>query len=122
MLRALSPCRGPKETHMRFTQRTRGIVQAIAVILSLAVPLVIAISSADARIGGGGSSGSRGTRTFTGPAGPTTAAATAARSAPAEHVRGAGHARPDEPSLSPAGQPRRGGAGRGWCCPGRVLQ
>src|SRR5258706_219097 len=48
---------------MKFTQRTRGIVQAIAVVLSLAVPLVIAISSADARIGGGGSSGSPGPRT-----------------------------------------------------------
>ena len=45
---------------MKFTQRARGIVQAIAVVLSLAVPLVLAISSADARVGGGSSSGSRG--------------------------------------------------------------
>jgi predicted lipid-binding transport protein (Tim44 family) len=62
---------------MKFTQRTRGIVQAIAVVLSLAVPLVIAISSADARIGGGGSSGSRGTRTFSAPPSTTTAPGTA---------------------------------------------
>jgi predicted lipid-binding transport protein (Tim44 family) len=56
----------------------RGIVRAIAVVLSLAVPLVIAISSADARIGGGGSSGSRGTRTFSAPPSTTTAPGTAA--------------------------------------------
>ena len=61
---------------MRFTQRTRGIVQAIAVVLSLALPLVIAISSADARVGGGGSSGSRGTRTFSAPPSTTTAPGT----------------------------------------------
>src|SRR5258708_39786133 len=58
---------------MNFSQRTRGIVQAIAVVLSLAVPLVIAVSSADARIGGGGSSGSRGSRTFSAPPSTTTA-------------------------------------------------
>ena len=61
---------------MRFTQRTRGIVQAIAVVLSLALPAVIAISSADARVGGGGSSGSRGTRTFSAPPSTTTAPGT----------------------------------------------
>jgi predicted lipid-binding transport protein (Tim44 family) len=68
---------GIEETDMNFTHM-RGIVRAIAVILSLAVPLVIAISSADARIGGGGSSGSRGTRTFTAPPSTTTAPGTAA--------------------------------------------
>ncbi len=62
---------------MNFSQRTRGIVQAIAVVLSLAVPLVIAVSSADARIGGGGSSGSRGSRTFSAPPSTTTAPGTA---------------------------------------------
>jgi predicted lipid-binding transport protein (Tim44 family) len=62
---------------MRLTQRTRGIVQAIAVVLSLALPAVIAISSADARVGGGGSSGSRGTRTFSAPPSTTTAPGTA---------------------------------------------
>ena len=58
---------------MKFTQRARGIVQTIAIALSLALPLVAAISPADARIGGGGSSGSRGARTFTAP--PTTSTA-----------------------------------------------
>jgi predicted lipid-binding transport protein (Tim44 family) len=61
---------------MNFTHM-RGIVRAIAVVLSLAVPLVIAISSADARIGGGGSSGSRGSRTFSAPPSTTTAPGTA---------------------------------------------
>src|SRR5260221_1326859 len=68
---------GTEETDMNFSQRTRGIVQAIAVVLSLAVPLVIAVSSADARIGGGGSSGSRGSRTFSAPPSTTTAPGTA---------------------------------------------
>jgi len=58
---------------MSFTQRTRGIVRAIAIVLSLAVPLVMAISAADARVGGGGSSGSRGSRTFSAPPSTTTA-------------------------------------------------
>jgi predicted lipid-binding transport protein (Tim44 family) len=62
---------------MSFNQRTRGIFQAIAVVLSLAVPLVIAISAADARVGGGGSSGSRGSRTFSAPPSTTTAPGTA---------------------------------------------
>jgi predicted lipid-binding transport protein (Tim44 family) len=68
---------GIEETDMNFTHM-RGIVRAIAVVLSLAVPLVIAISSADARIGGGGSSGSRGSRTFAAPPSTTTAPGTAA--------------------------------------------
>ncbi|MBX9649569.1 MAG: 39S ribosomal protein L45 [Xanthobacteraceae bacterium] len=68
---------GIEETDMNFTHM-RGIVRTIAVVLSLAVPLVIAISSADARIGGGGSSGSRGTRTFSAPPSTTTAPGTAA--------------------------------------------
>jgi predicted lipid-binding transport protein (Tim44 family) len=58
---------------MKFTQRVRGIVQAIAVTLSLAVPLALAVSSADARIGGGMSSGSRGARTFSAPPSTSTA-------------------------------------------------
>jgi predicted lipid-binding transport protein (Tim44 family) len=62
---------------MKFTQRTRGIVQAIAVILSLALPLMLAIPSADARVGGGFSSGSRGTRTFAAPPSTSTAPGTA---------------------------------------------
>jgi predicted lipid-binding transport protein (Tim44 family) len=55
---------------MKFTQRTRGIVKALAVVLSLAVPVMVAISAADARPGGGGS---RGSRTFSAP--PPTATA-----------------------------------------------
>src|SRR6202166_2536708 len=58
---------------MKFTHRTRGIVQAIAVVLSLALPLMLTISSADARVGGGGSSGSRGARTFSAPPSTSTA-------------------------------------------------
>jgi predicted lipid-binding transport protein (Tim44 family) len=58
---------------MNFTQRTRGIVKTIAVVLSLALPLMLAISAADARPGGGGNSGSRGSRTFSAP--PSTATA-----------------------------------------------
>src|ERR1700731_4190136 len=58
---------------MKFTQRARGIVQAIAVILSLALPVMLAVSSADARIGGGLSSGSRGARTFSAPPSTPTA-------------------------------------------------
>ena len=63
---------------MKFTQRTRGIVQAIAVVLSLAVPVMFAISAADARPGGGGSSGSRGSRTYSAPP-PTATAPNAAQ-------------------------------------------
>jgi predicted lipid-binding transport protein (Tim44 family) len=62
---------------MKFTQRAGGIVQAIAVVLSLALPLVLAVSSADARAGGGFSSGSRGMRTFSAPPSTSTAPSTA---------------------------------------------
>ncbi|MGB8608687.1 TIM44-like domain-containing protein [Bradyrhizobium sp.] len=58
---------------MNFTQQVRGIVKAIAVVLALALPLMLAISSADARIGGGLSSGSRGGRTFSAPPSTSTA-------------------------------------------------
>ena len=62
---------------MKFTQRTRGMIQAIAVVLSLAVPTLIAASYADARVGGGSSSGSRGSRTNAAPPSTTTAPNTA---------------------------------------------
>ncbi len=62
---------------MRFTQRTRGIVKTMAVVLSLALPLMLAISSADARVGGGGGLGSRGSRTFSAPPSTSTAPGTA---------------------------------------------
>jgi predicted lipid-binding transport protein (Tim44 family) len=57
---------------MRFTQHARRMVRALAVVLAVALPLV-AISSADARVGGGFSSGSRGARTFSAPPGTSTA-------------------------------------------------
>ena len=68
---------GTKETDMKFPQRARGVVKAMAVVLSLALPLVVAVSSADARVGGGFSSGSRGARTFSAPPSTSTAPSTA---------------------------------------------
>jgi predicted lipid-binding transport protein (Tim44 family) len=58
---------------MKFTLNGRGLVQAIAVVLSLALPTLSIISPADARIGGGFSSGSRGSRTFSMPPSTSTA-------------------------------------------------
>jgi predicted lipid-binding transport protein (Tim44 family) len=58
---------------MKITQAARGIVQAMAIVLSLALPLMLAASPADARIGGGVSSGSRGARTFSAPPSTSTA-------------------------------------------------
>jgi len=58
---------------MKFTQAARGMVHAMAVVLSLALPLMLAVSPADARIGGGVSSGSRGARTFSAPPSTSTA-------------------------------------------------
>jgi len=62
---------------MRFSLHLRGVVQAIAVVLALALPTVLVISSADARVGGGFSSGSRGSRTFSPPPSTSTAPGTA---------------------------------------------
>ena len=62
---------------MSFMQRGRGIIQTIAVVLSLALPILVSISSADARIGGGISSGSRGARTFSAPPSTSTSPGTA---------------------------------------------
>src|ERR1700756_1287118 len=62
---------------MKFTQRARGMIRAIAVVLSLALPVMLVVSSADARIGGGVSSGSRGSRTFSAPPSTSTAPGTA---------------------------------------------
>jgi predicted lipid-binding transport protein (Tim44 family) len=58
---------------MKFTQRMRVMAQAIAVVLSVALPSLLIVSSADARIGGGFSSGSRGARTFSAPPSTSTA-------------------------------------------------
>jgi predicted lipid-binding transport protein (Tim44 family) len=62
---------------MRFSLHMRGVVQAIAIVLALALPTVLTISSADARVGGGFSSGSRGSRTFSAPPSTSTAPGTA---------------------------------------------
>jgi predicted lipid-binding transport protein (Tim44 family) len=58
---------------MNFRQRAFGLVQALALVLSLAMPLLVVASAADARIGGGVSSGSRGSRTFSPPPSTSTA-------------------------------------------------
>jgi len=58
---------------MNFTQTARGIVRTIALMMAVAVPLAITIEAADARVGGGGSSGSRGSRTYSAPPSTTTA-------------------------------------------------
>jgi len=50
-----------------------GLLRAIAIALSLALPAMLTISAADARIGGGFSSGSRGSRTFSAPPSTNTA-------------------------------------------------
>ena len=57
---------------MNFSQWSRSLVKTIAVVLALALPTALAISSADARVGGGFSSGSRGSRTFSAPPSTTT--------------------------------------------------
>jgi predicted lipid-binding transport protein (Tim44 family) len=62
---------------MNFSLRSRGLVKTIAVVLALALPTVLAITSADARVGGGMSSGSRGSRTFSAPPSTSTAPSTA---------------------------------------------
>ncbi len=63
---------------MKITQHARGLVKAIALVLALALPTALAVSSADARVGGGFSSGSRGSRTFSAPPPTSTAPGTAA--------------------------------------------
>jgi predicted lipid-binding transport protein (Tim44 family) len=62
---------------MGFSQHARGMVRAFAVVLSVALPLVAISSAADARVGGGSSSGSRGGRTFSAPPSTSTAPGTA---------------------------------------------
>ncbi len=52
---------------MRFSQRMRTSFKILAVALSLAMPLAFVASSADARIGGGKSLGSRGMNTWSVP-------------------------------------------------------
>ena len=62
---------------MKFMLNGRRLVQAMAVVLSLALPTLSTISPADARVGGGFSSGSRGSRTFSMPPSTSTAPNTA---------------------------------------------
>ncbi len=64
---------------MNFTQFSRRLVKALAVVLALALalPAVVAVSSADARVGGGFSMGSRGARSFAPPPSTSTAPGTA---------------------------------------------
>jgi predicted lipid-binding transport protein (Tim44 family) len=58
---------------MNLSQSMRAFIKTFAVVLSVAVPLALAVPAADARIGGGFSSGSRGTRTFSAPPSTSTA-------------------------------------------------
>lgn len=51
----------------------RTLVKSVALALAVMVPLVLAVPNADARIGGGFSSGSRGARTFSAPPSTSTA-------------------------------------------------
>jgi predicted lipid-binding transport protein (Tim44 family) len=52
---------------MRFTRPALGFIKAFAVVLSLALPVLMAVSAADARVGGGRSYGSRGSHTYSAP-------------------------------------------------------
>jgi predicted lipid-binding transport protein (Tim44 family) len=61
---------------MKFASNLRAMVKALAVVLALAVPAALTISAADARVGGGYSSGSRGGRTFSAPPSTSTAPGT----------------------------------------------
>ena len=68
------------ETNMTFSERSRSLVKTIAIVLALALPTAFAISSsADARVGGGFSSGSRGSRTYSAPPSTSTAPGSASQ-------------------------------------------
>jgi len=62
----------PKVNAMKVSA-LRTLLKSLAVMMAVAVPLVLAMPSADARIGGGFSSGSRGARTFSAPPSTSTA-------------------------------------------------
>ncbi len=64
---------GIEEKHMSFSHTARGIVRTIAIVMSVALPLSLTISAADARVGGKSSSGSRGSKTYSAPPSTTTA-------------------------------------------------
>lgn len=75
---------------MTTSKRMRVFAKVLAVALSIAMPTMLAMSAADARVGGGGSSGSRGSRSFSAP--PSTSTAPNA-------------ARPFERSMAQPGRP-----------------
>jgi predicted lipid-binding transport protein (Tim44 family) len=58
---------------MKVLQRSGALLKGLAIALSVAIPLVLTMSSADARVGGGSSSGSRGMRTWSAPPSTQTA-------------------------------------------------
>ena len=58
---------------MRFSSRFTAFFKVVAVALALALPTALVVSHADARAGGGFSSGSRGMRTFSAPPATSTA-------------------------------------------------
>ena len=91
---------------MTFSQRMHGLVKAVAVVMALALPAVIAVSPADARVGGGFSSGSRGARTFSAPPSTPTAPGTA---------------QPFNRTFSQPGSPSTGAGGGFFNRPGRGL-
>ena len=62
---------------MKHSSRKGRLLKAIAIVLSLALPATLMISAADARVGGGISSGSRGSRSFSAPPSTNTAPGTA---------------------------------------------
>jgi predicted lipid-binding transport protein (Tim44 family) len=62
---------------MNFVKPMRRVVQTMVIVLALAIPTLSVIAPADARIGGGFSSGSRGSRSFSMPPSTSTAPGTA---------------------------------------------
>ena len=62
---------------MNSSKTIRRTVQAIAIMLALAIPALSVVTPADARIGSGLSSGSRGSRSFSAPPSTSTAPGTA---------------------------------------------
>src|SRR5687768_7137895 len=92
----VSPCRGLKGFQMMSSKRIRASFKTFAVVMALALPTAIAISSvADARAGRGGSSGSRGSHTYSAPP-ATKTAPTAAQ--PMQRTQ----AQPSAPAAAPA--------------------
>src|SRR5262249_32581982 len=68
-----TPTGDERVENMRFSSRFAALFKIAAVVLALAVPTALAVSHADARAGGGFSSGSRGSRSFSAPPMTTTA-------------------------------------------------